>query len=156
MIPNLFSPIELGACALKNRIFMSPLTRGRAGKGNAPQELNALYYAQHAGAGLIVTEATQVSPEAHGYISTPGVHTTEHVEGWKRVTTGVHSAGGHIFLQLWHVGRSHPSFQPHGTPSLRPPQNSGLPHRRLPGFRTPPRRHTDDENGATTFTSSWA
>jgi N-ethylmaleimide reductase len=72
MIPNLFSPIKLGACALKNRIFMPPLTRSRAGKGNAPQALNSLYYAQRASAGLIIAEATQVSPEAQGYISTPG------------------------------------------------------------------------------------
>jgi len=71
MIPNLFSPIKLGACALKNRIFMPPLTRSRAGKGNAPQALNCLYYAQRASAGLIIAEATQVSSEAQGYISTP-------------------------------------------------------------------------------------
>ena len=121
MIPNLFSPIKLGACALKNRIFMPPLTRSRAGKGNVPQALNSLYYAQRASAGLIIAEATQVSPEAQGYISTPGIHTAEQIEGWKRVTTAVHCAGGHIFLQLWHVGRiSHPSFQPNGAPPVAP------------------------------------
>src|SRR6202046_289803 len=80
MTPNLFSPIKLGACALKNRIFMPPLTRSRAGKGNVPQALNSLYYAQRASAGLIIAEATQVSPEAQGYISTPGIHTAEQVE----------------------------------------------------------------------------
>jgi N-ethylmaleimide reductase len=121
MIANLFSPLELGACALKNRIFMPPLTRSRAGKANAPQGLNALYYAQRASAGLIIAEATQVSPEAQGYISTPGIHTAEQVEGWKRVTTAVHCACGHIFLQLWHVGRiSHPSFQLNGAPPVAP------------------------------------
>jgi N-ethylmaleimide reductase len=83
--------------------------------------LNSLYYAQRASAGLIIAEATQVSPEAQGYISTPGIHTAEQVEGWKGVSTAVHCAGGHIFLQLWHVGRiSHPSFQPNGAPPVAP------------------------------------
>jgi N-ethylmaleimide reductase len=121
MNPNLFSSIKLGRNELKNRILMAPLTRSRAGRGNVPQVLNALYYAQRASAGLIISEATQVSPEAQGYISTPGIHTAEQVEGWKRVTTAVHLAGGRIFLQLWHVGRiSHPSFQPNGAPPVAP------------------------------------
>src|ERR1700693_987754 len=121
MNPNLFSSIKLGRNELKNRILMAPLTRSRAGRGNVPQVLNALYYAQRASAGLIISEATQVSPEAQGYISTPGIHTAEQVEGWKRVTTTVHLAGGRIFLQLWHVGRiSHPSFQPNGAPPVAP------------------------------------
>src|SRR5882762_3673549 len=72
MTPDLFSPIQLGACRLKSRIFMAPLTRSRAAKGNVPRALNALYYAQRADAGLIITEATQVSATAQGYISTPG------------------------------------------------------------------------------------
>jgi N-ethylmaleimide reductase len=120
MIPNLFSPIKLSPNEFKNRIFMAPLTRSRAGKGNVPQALSALYYAQRACAGLIITEATQVSSEAQAYISTPGIH-TEQVEGWKKVTTAVHLVGGPIFLQLWNVGRiSHPSFQPNGAPPVAP------------------------------------
>src|SRR5258708_32152105 len=101
MTPDLFSPIQLGACRLKSRIFMAPLTRSRAAKGNVPRALNALYYAQRADAGLIITEATQVSATAQGYISTPGIHTSEQVEGWKRVVNAVHVAGGRLFFQPW-------------------------------------------------------
>jgi len=90
MTPDLFSPIQLGACRLKSRIFMAPLTRSRAGEGNAPRALNALYYAQRADAGLIITEATQISATAQGYVSTPGIHTSKQVEGWKRVVDAVH------------------------------------------------------------------
>ena len=98
---------------LPNRIVMAPLTRSRAGAGNVPHELNALYYAQRASAGLIISEATQIAPEGQGYISTPGIHSAEQIEGWKCVTKAVHIAGGPIVLQLWHVGRiSHQSFQP--------------------------------------------
>jgi N-ethylmaleimide reductase len=121
MTPDLFSPIQLGACRLKSRIFMAPLTRSRAGEGNAPRALNALYYAQRADAGLIITEATQISATAQGYVSTPGIHTSKQVEGWKRVVDAVHIAGGRIFVQLWHVGRiSHPSFQPDGGLPIAP------------------------------------
>jgi N-ethylmaleimide reductase len=89
---------------------MAPLTRRRAGPGNVPTKLNALYYAQRASAGLIIAEATQISPEGQGYISTPGIHSAKQVEGWKCVTKAVPIAGGQIVLQLWHVGRiSHPS-----------------------------------------------
>lgn len=100
---------------------MAPLTRSRAGAGNAPNELNALYYAQRASAGLIISEATQISPQGQGYVSTPGIHSAEQIEGWKCVTRAVHVAGGHIVLQLWHVGRiSHPSFQPGGATPVAP------------------------------------
>jgi N-ethylmaleimide reductase len=100
---------------------MAPLTRSRAGPGNVPNELNALYYAQRATAGLIISEATQISPEGQGYISTPGIHSAEQIEGWKCVTQAVYVAGGHIVLQLWHVGRiSHPSFQPGGAAPVAP------------------------------------
>lgn len=118
MTPNLFTPIQVGPYTLRNRIVMAPLTRSRAGDGNVPHELNALYYAQRASAGLIVAEATQVVPEGQGYISTPGIHNDEQVAGWRQVTDAVHAAGGRIFLQLWHVGRiSHVEFQPdHGAP----------------------------------------
>jgi|SRR5579883_928503 N-ethylmaleimide reductase len=121
VIPNLFSPVAVGPLALRNRIVMAPLTRSRAGPGNVPTQLNALYYAQRASAGLIISEATQISPEGQGYISTPGIHSAGQIEGWKCVTRAVHAAGGHIMLQLWHVGRiSHPSFQPGGAAPVAP------------------------------------
>ena len=121
MTPDLFSPIQLGACRLNSRIFMAPLTRSRAGKGNVPHALNALYYAQRAAAGLIISEATQVAVTGQGYISTPGIHTSQQVEGWRGVVNAVHVAGGRIFVQLWHVGRiSHPSFQPNGGLPIAP------------------------------------
>jgi N-ethylmaleimide reductase len=120
-VPDLFSPVEVGPLKLHNRVVMAPLTRSRAGPGNVPTQLNALYYAQRASAGLIIAEATQIAPEGQGYISTPGIHSREQIEGWKCVTKAVHVAGGHIVLQLWHVGRiSHPSFQPGGALPVAP------------------------------------
>jgi N-ethylmaleimide reductase len=119
--PDLFSPLMLGSLDCKNRIAMAPLTRSRAGPGNVPGALNALYYAQRASAGLIISEATQIAPEGQGYISTPGIHSPQQIDGWKIVTKAVHVAGGRIVLQLWHVGRiSHPSFQPHGALPVAP------------------------------------
>lgn len=118
---DLFSPVEVGPLKLPNRVAMAPLTRSRAAPGNVPTQLNALYYAQRASAGLIIAEATQIVPEGQGYISTPGIHSREQIEGWKCVTKAVHVAGGHIVLQLWHVGRiSHPSFQPGGALPVAP------------------------------------
>jgi N-ethylmaleimide reductase len=110
--PNhLLSPYRLGRFELRNRIVMSPMTRSRAVDGNVANPLAATYYAQRASAGLIVTEATQVSPQGVGYIRTPGIHSPEQVAGWRQVTNAVHRAGGKIFAQLWHVGRiSHPDF----------------------------------------------
>lgn len=111
----LFTPVRAGALALPNRIVMAPMTRNRAVKGNVPTPLAAEYYRQRATAGLIVTEATQVTPRGIGYPNTPGIHTPEQVEGWRPVTSAVHRAGGRIVLQLWHVGRSsHPLYQPNG------------------------------------------
>jgi N-ethylmaleimide reductase len=111
---KLFEPIQVGRYALKNRMVMAPLTRSRARQpGNVPSELNACYYAQRASAGLIVSEATQISMQGQGYAWTPGIHSKEQVEGWKLVSGAVHEAGGLIFMQLWHVGRiSHPALQP--------------------------------------------
>ena len=112
---NLFSPVKLGTYTLRNRIVMAPLTRNRAGLGNTCGPLNALYYAQRSSAGLIIAEASQISPQGVGFPHTPGIHSVEQVEGWKLVTQAVHERGGLIFLQLWHVGRiSHPDLQPHG------------------------------------------
>jgi N-ethylmaleimide reductase len=119
--PTLFSPISLGPLELPNRIFMAPLTRCRASAGNVPTELNAEYYAQRASAGLIISEATSVTPRGYGYPNTPGIHTESQVEGWKKVTSAVHAKGGRIYLQLWNVGRiSHPSYQPNGELPLAP------------------------------------
>jgi N-ethylmaleimide reductase len=118
---KLFEPYRLGDIELANRIVMAPLTRNRAGLGNVPTFLMAQYYAQRASAGLIITEATQVSPEGQGYEATPGIHSAEQIAGWKQVTQAVHARGGRIFLQLWHVGRiSHVSLQPDGKAPVAP------------------------------------
>ncbi|MGP1665567.1 MAG: oxidoreductase, partial [Rhodanobacter sp.] len=117
----LFQPIQVGDLSLPNRVAMAPLTRNRASAGNVPTELNATYYAQRASAGLIIAEATQISPEGQGYIATPGIHSAEQIAGWKKVTDAVHAEGGHIVLQLWHVGRiSHVSLQPNGQAPVAP------------------------------------
>ena len=118
---DLFSSLRLGPFLLPNRILMAPMTRNRAGEGDAPVPLNAEYYAQRASAGLIITEASQVSPQGVGYPNTPGIHTDRQVEGWRLVTDAVHRRAGRIFLQLWHVGRiSHPSLQPNGEAPVAP------------------------------------
>jgi 2,4-dienoyl-CoA reductase-like NADH-dependent reductase (Old Yellow Enzyme family) len=105
-MPGLFDPIDVGGLRLPNRIFMAPLTRCRAGGGGrVPNALMAEYYGQRASAGLILTEATSVDPMGVGYPDTPGIWSAEQVEGWKLITDAVHRRGGHIFLQLWHVGR---------------------------------------------------
>jgi N-ethylmaleimide reductase len=121
MVPTLFSPVQLGPYTLPNRIVMAPMTRNRAGPGNAPTAMNATYYAQRAGAGLIVTEGAQISPQGVAYPGTPGIHNAEQIAGWKLVTDAVHGRGGRIFLQLWHGGRiSHPTLQPDGVPPVAP------------------------------------
>jgi N-ethylmaleimide reductase len=109
---KLFSRFPLGRLELKNRLVMAPMTRSRALlEGNVPNPLAAPYYAQRASAGLLITEASQVSPQGVGYIRTPGMHTPQQVAGWRRITHAVHEAGGLVFAQLWHVGRvSHPDF----------------------------------------------
>ncbi|MDR3409874.1 MAG: alkene reductase [Formivibrio sp.] len=105
-LDHLFSPMPLGAITLDNRIIMAPLTRSRAGQpGDVPTSLNAEYYAQRASAGLIITEATQVSRQGQGYAWTPGIYTDAQEKGWKQVVEAVHAKGGKIALQLWHVGR---------------------------------------------------
>lgn len=116
-MPDLFDPLQLGAVTLQNRIVMAPLTRSRAGADRVPNDLMATYYRQRAGAGLIISEATSVMPMGVGYADTPGIWSDAQVEGWKKVTTAVHDAGGKIFLQLWHVGRiSAPLFLDGRTP----------------------------------------
>lgn len=122
MQEKLFTPLQLGDLTLPNRVIMAPLTRNRAlPDGDVPHELNAKYYAQRASAGLIIAEATQISPEGKGYIQTPGIHSDAQVAGWQKVTDAVHAKGGRIFLQLWHVGRiSHVSLQPDGKQPVAP------------------------------------
>jgi N-ethylmaleimide reductase len=118
---TLFTPLKLGSLQTPNRVFMAPLTRCRAEVGNVPGDMNAQYYEQRASAGLIISEATSVSPFGFGYPNTPGIFTEAQVAGWKKVTQAVHGAGGRIFLQLWHVGRiSHPVFQPDGELPVAP------------------------------------
>jgi N-ethylmaleimide reductase len=118
---DLFSPLRLGAIELNNRIVMSSLTRNRAGAGEVPTDLVAEYYRQRASAGLILTEASPISTQAHGYPRTPGIHSAEQVAGWRKVTQAVHGAGGKIAIQLWHVGRiSHPDLQPGGVLPVAP------------------------------------
>ncbi|MCW8838115.1 MAG: alkene reductase [Thiovulaceae bacterium] len=108
---NLFSKLDIGKYTLKNRIIMAPMTRCRAVEDNCANNLMAEYYSQRASAGLVITEATQISKMGIGYLCTPGIHTDKQVEAWKMVTKAVHEKGSVIFLQLWHVGRvSHSSF----------------------------------------------
>ncbi|MDE2306434.1 MAG: alkene reductase [Gammaproteobacteria bacterium] len=114
-MPTLFDPIRFGDLTAANRVVMAPLTRDRAGPGQVPTPLMASYYAQRASAGMIISEATQVSASGQGYLDTPGIHSAEQVEGWRRVVEAVHAHGGRMVAQLWHVGRiSHVSLQPGG------------------------------------------
>src|SRR6201995_1548027 len=111
-MPTLFDPLKLGALSLPNRVVMAPLTRSRATPdGRVPTDLLVDYYVQRASAGLIISEATSVTPRGVGYAATPGIWSDEQVEGWRKVTQAVRQAGGRMVLQLWHVGRiSHPLF----------------------------------------------
>ncbi|SFQ09182.1 N-ethylmaleimide reductase [Nitrosomonas cryotolerans] len=141
-VATILSAIQVGPYTLENRVIMAPLTRSRAGQGNMPTALNVHYYTQRASAGLIITEATQVSLEGVGYPLTPGIHNAEQVAGWRRVTDSVHAKGGRIFLQLWHVGRiSHPSLQPNGALPLAPseirPGGQAFTYAGLKDFVTP-------------------
>ncbi len=127
--PDLFAPVQLGVVRLRNRIVMAPLTRSRASMAGVPTALMAEYYGQRASAGLIIAEGTNISAQARGYAWTPGLYTREQVQAWRAITASVHARGGHIFPQLWHVGRiSHPSLQPGGAlpvaPSALRPQAS--------------------------------
>ena len=118
---DLFQPAAIGSLQLANRIVMAPLTRSRAGAGDVPTPLMVTYYAQRASAGLIISEALQISPQGKGYIQTPGIYSAEQVAGWKQVTDAVHAKGGKIVIQLWHVGRiSHPALQQGGALPVAP------------------------------------
>lgn len=121
MTDDLFSPYKLGNMSLPNRMVMAPMTRNRADENGVPQPMTATYYAQRASGGLLITEATQVSEQASGYVFTPGIYTQDQARGWQSVTDAVHQAGGRIFSQIWHTGRvSHPLLQPDGKEPLAP------------------------------------
>src|SRR6195256_6889640 len=116
-----FEPHKLGPITLPNRFVMAPLTRHRAVAGLVPSPLATEYYGQRASAGLLVTEASQVSQQGQGYQDTPGIYSKEQVAGWRKVTDRVHERGGRIFIQLWHVGRiSHVSLQDNNQPPVAP------------------------------------
>ncbi|MGJ4895704.1 MULTISPECIES: alkene reductase [unclassified Bradyrhizobium] len=118
---KLFAPYQLGPVTLANRVVMAPLTRNRAVDGLAPGPLTAEYYSQRASAGLLISEASQVSQQGQGYQDTPGIYSKEQIAGWRKVTDAVHAKGGRIFIQLWHVGRiSHVSLQPNGGAPVAP------------------------------------
>ena len=120
-IKTLFEPYILGSLILSNRIVMAPLTRNRAGAGFVPGDLAAEYYGQRASAGLLISEATQISRQGQGYQDTPGIYSQAQIDGWRKVTTAVHVKGGRIFLQLWHVGRvSHVDLQENGAAPVAP------------------------------------
>jgi N-ethylmaleimide reductase len=102
---TLFSPMDLKGHALPNRIAMAPLTRCRAGDGDVPQPISAVYYAQRASAGIVISEATNVTPKSCAFEKAPGIYSEAQVAGWKVITDAVHKAGGRIFMQLWHCGR---------------------------------------------------
>lgn len=118
---NLFESVQVGSLVLANRIFMAPLTRNRAAADGVPSDLAETYYSQRASAGLIVTEATQISPMGQGYFKTPGIYSPEQVRAWSSIVEAVHQSGGRIFLQLWHVGRiSHSSLLPNNALPVAP------------------------------------
>ncbi|WP_442895785.1 alkene reductase [Bradyrhizobium sp. AZCC 2262] len=149
---DLFSSLTLGPVQLPNRIVMAPMTRSRAEAGEVPGDMSATYYTQRATAGLIITEATQISQQGIGYPGTPGLHSGEQVAGWKKVTKSVHNAGGRIFAQLWHVGRiSHPSLQPGGAlpvaPSALKPAGEIFTFSGMQPFETPRALGTDEIKG---------
>ncbi|MEO1669980.1 MAG: alkene reductase [Cyanobacteria bacterium J06631_2] len=119
-VSHLLSPLEKGL-SLKNRVVMAPLTRGRAGEERTPNSLMAEYYAQRAGAGLIISEGTAISQQGYGWTHSPGIYTAEQTAAWKQIVDGVHERGSKMYLQLWHTGRaSHSSFQPNNQLPIAP------------------------------------
>ena len=149
---DLFTPARVGPYRLENRVVMAPLTRNRAGTGAVPQSMHVEYYAQRASAGLIITEATQISPQGVGYPGTPGIHSIDQVDAWRRVTDAVHAKGSRIFLQLWHVGRiSHPSLQPGNADPVAPsairPEGEAFTEEGLKPFVTPRALRVDELPG---------
>lgn len=147
-MPSLLDPIRIGRLELPNRVFMSPLTRLRGTEDNVPTPLMVEYYRQRAGAGLIVSEGVPVDPMGVGYRQVPGIWNQRQVEAWKPITTAVHNAGGHIFMQIWHVGRiSHPMFLhgqlPVAPSAIRPKGNVSL-VRPVTEYETPRALRTEE------------
>lgn len=150
-MPTLFDPIKIGELELANRIIMAPLTRCRAEPGRVPGDLMAEYYAQRAGAGLIISEATSVTPMGVGYPDTPGIWSAEQVQGWKKVTDAVHANGGKIVMQLWHVGRISDPMYLNGelpvAPSAIKPEGHVSLVRPMKGYETPRALETEEIAG---------
>jgi N-ethylmaleimide reductase len=140
---HLFSPAELGDLQLPHRIVMAPLTRSRSLQpGDIPQGINAEYYRQRASAALIISEATQISPQGKGYAFTPGIHSDNQIQGWRQVTDEVHAQGSFMFLQLWHVGRiSHSKLPPNDSlpvaPSAIAAEGQAFTYQGMLDFETP-------------------
>jgi N-ethylmaleimide reductase len=146
---DLFSAVTVGDMTLKNRMVMAPMTRNRAASGNVPQAMNAEYYRQRASAGLIITEASQVSAEGVGYPRTPGIYNDEQTAGWQKVTEAVHGEGGRIYIQLWYCGRiSHPDLLPDGqtpvAPSALKPEGEAVTFEGMKAFVEPHALETDE------------
>ncbi|MGD8784014.1 MAG: alkene reductase [Thioalkalispiraceae bacterium] len=149
MSDMLFTPIKVGDLELPNRMVMAPMTRNRANQENAPHSLNTKYYQQRASAGLIITEASQVSADGVGYPATPGIYSDAQVKGWREITDAVHAEGGHIFIQLWYCGRiSHPDLLPNRqtpvAPSAIQPEGEAFTYEGLKPFVTPRALDTDE------------
>ena len=149
---DLFSPVTVGAWELDNRIVMAPLTRCRVANDGIPGALQATYYAQRASAGLLISEATNISPQGRGYAFTPGIYSEAQVAGWQQVTDAVHAANGKMVCQLWHVGRySHPSLQPNGelpvAPSAIAPEGDTFTEAGMQRVITPRALETDEIPG---------
>lgn len=149
---DLFQPVVMGSLKLSNRIVMAPLTRSRALRGDIPGALQAEYYRQRATAGLIISEATQISPQGKGYAFTPGIYNDEQIAGWRLATDAVHAQGGVIFCQLWHVGRiSHPDLQPQNAlpvaPSAIKPEGNAFTETGFKPFVTPRALETEEIPG---------
>ncbi len=149
---DLFTPLKLGPFTLPNRIVLAPLTRNRAAEGDVPQDMNAEYYRQRASGGLLISEASPISHQGIGYPATPGIYSAEQVAAWRKVTDAVHAQGGHIFLQLWHVGRiSHPSMQEGGVlpvaPSAIRPSGDAVTYQGMQPFVTPRALETEEIPG---------
>lgn len=146
---DLFSAVTLGNMNLKNRMVMAPMTRNRASSDNVPQVMNVEYYHQRASAGLIITEASQVSAEGVGYPGTPGIYNNEQVTGWQQISDAVHNEGGRIFIQLWYCGRiSHPDLLPGGrtpvAPSALKPEGEAMTFEGMKAFVEPHALETDE------------
>lgn len=142
MPADLFEPFQLHDLTLSNRMVMAPMTRNRADELNAVKPMTVTYYQQRASAGLIITEATQVSPDGVGYPATPGIHSEAQVTAWRKVTDAVHAKAGHIFLQLWYCGRiSHPSLLPDNATPVAPsairPAGQAVTYTGMQDFVTP-------------------